>query len=245
MGESEEDQEDCERISEGGVSGGAIHRNARVERRPNSEAVFHRAFPRSSGSRRESTVTARKLPSDAMSRKAAIYEPQLATLVADAPRGDEWLHEIKLDGYRIGCVIDDGRVRLISRNGNDWTARFPTIAEAARKLRAKSASLDGEVVVLLPDGRTSFQALQNAFGKGPARYVVYFVFDLLALDGRDVATGPLEERKKKLAALVRRLPGSVIRCSDHTIGDGERVLAEACRPARVPGCYGVRTRSRG
>jgi len=167
--------------------------------------------------------------SSEMSRRARAYEPELATLVAEAPRGDEWLHEIKLDGYRIGCVIDGGRVRLLSRNDNDWTSRFPTVAEAARKLRAKSAVLDGEVVVLLPDGRTSFQALQNAFGKGPARDVVYYVFDLLALDDTDIASQPLEERKKKLASLLRRLPGNVVRYSDHTVGGGDRVLAEACR----------------
>jgi bifunctional non-homologous end joining protein LigD len=164
-----------------------------------------------------------------MPRRRQRYEPVLATLVSAPPRGDEWLHEIKLDGYRIGAIVEGGRVELRSRRGNDWTDRFPTIADAAAKLDAKSAVLDGEAVVLLPDGRTSFQALQNAFGADPARDVHYFVFDLLALDGEDVSALPLEERKKRLAALVRRLESDRIRYSDHTVGDGDRVFREACR----------------
>jgi bifunctional non-homologous end joining protein LigD len=164
-----------------------------------------------------------------MPRRRQSYEPELATLVGQPPRGDEWLHEIKLDGYRIGAVVENGRVTLVSRNGKDWTDRFPTLVETLAKLDAKSAILDGEVVVLLPDGRTSFQKLQNAFAVGPARDVHYFVFDLLAQNGDDVGARPLEERKKRLAAIVRGLKHDRIRYSDHTVGDGERVLSEACR----------------
>src|SRR5262245_16101646 len=97
-----------------------------------------------------------------MIRKAGSFRPQLATLVSEAPRGDEWLHEIKFDGYRLGCFIERGVCRMVTRNGNDWTDRFPTITEAARRLPVRSALLDGEVTILLPDGRTSFQALQNS-----------------------------------------------------------------------------------
>src|SRR4029453_14205736 len=91
------------------------------------------------------------------------YSPQLATLVKEPPQGDAWLHEIKYDGYRIGCRIARGRATLYSRNGKDWTANFPEIARAAERLDAGSALIDGEVTVVLPDGRTSFQALQNAY----------------------------------------------------------------------------------
>ncbi|HJR34145.1 MAG TPA: hypothetical protein VJ817_04305, partial [Gemmatimonadales bacterium] len=87
--------------------------------------------------------------------------PQLATLVDAPPRGDEWLHEVKFDGYRMECIKEDGRVRLLSRRGNDWTARFPAIAAAARRLKPRRVILDGEAVALLPDGRSSFQALQQ------------------------------------------------------------------------------------
>src|SRR5688572_12263332 len=104
------------------------------------------------------------------------YAPQLATLVKEAPPGDEWLHEIKFDGYRIGCRMAGGRVALISRNGKDWTAAFPEIAAAARKLAVKDALIDGEVAIVLPDGRTSFQALQNAAsGEASRTSLVYFV----------------------------------------------------------------------
>ena len=94
------------------------------------------------------------------------YDPQLATLVKTPPSGDEWLHEIKFDGYRIGCRIGSGGVSLYTRNGKDWTAAFPAIAAAAQKLATTDALLDGEIAVIMPDGRTSFQGLQNTSGVG-------------------------------------------------------------------------------
>src|ERR687889_2283173 len=97
------------------------------------------------------------------------YKPQLAKLVGDPPEGDAWLHEMKYDGYRIGCRIDGGTVTLISRNGKDWTQAFPEICEAAGALGARRALLDGEVPILMPDGRTSFQDLQNASNGGSRR----------------------------------------------------------------------------
>ena len=102
---------------------------------------------------------------------ATDYRPQLAVLVKEPPSGDEWLHEINNYGYRIGVRIRKGRVSLHSRNGKDWTAAFPEIAEAARRLGATDALLDGQVAMVLPDGRTSFQALQNASsGDAPWRH---------------------------------------------------------------------------
>lgn len=154
----------------------------------------------------------------------ASVAPQLATLVAAPPAGDEWLHETKFDGYRILCRIDDGDVRLLSRRGNDWTARFAPVAAAAVKLPVRRALLDGEVAVTLASGVTSFGALQN-LGEGDA--LAYFVFDLLHLDGADTTSLPLEERKTMLRRLVRR--GGVVRYSDHVVGSGARVFAEACR----------------
>src|SRR5205814_1588021 len=86
------------------------------------------------------------------------FDPQLATLVRTAPEGDEWLHELKYDGYRIGCRIDRGQVTLLSRRGKDWTGQFPELVAAARKLKVEQALLDGEAAVVVDDGRTSFQA---------------------------------------------------------------------------------------
>ena len=158
------------------------------------------------------------------------YKPQLARLVKEAPEGDEWLHEMKYDGYRIGCRIDGGKVRLISRNGKDWTAAFPEICDAALKLGARRALIDGEVAIVLPDGRTSFQDLQNAFSGGSRRGLVYFVFDLLHVEGETLMRRPLYERKEELLRLVGK-PGarSRIRYSEHVVGQGGRMFAEACR----------------
>jgi len=160
------------------------------------------------------------------------YEPQLATLVAEAPAGDDWLHEIKYDGYRIGCAVKRGVARLTSRNGNDWTDRFAEVAAAAAALPVESALMDGEVAVLQPDGRTSFQALQNALGAGRRDPLVYFVFDLHELDGDDLRRRPLEERKRALRELIERSRGGrapVIRYSDHVVGHGARFFTEACK----------------
>jgi len=157
------------------------------------------------------------------------YVPQLATLVDTPPSGDEWLHEIKYDGYRIGARVRKGRVSLYTRNGNDWTGAFPEIANAVGKLGLDDALIDGEVAVVLPDGRTSFQALQNT-GAGDNRgTLVYFAFDLLRLDGKDPARLPLEDRKAMLKKLVGGRSTGRIRFSEHIDGNGEAFFAEACR----------------
>ena len=158
------------------------------------------------------------------------YVPQLATLVKAAPTGDEWIHEIKYDGYRIGCRVRNGRASLISRNGKDWTAAFPEIAEAAAALPSADLLLDGEVAMVLPDGRTSFQALQNAAsGEASRGALVYFVFDLLRADRASLERLPLTERKARLRKLLGRRSTGRIRYSEHVSGGGEAFFAEACR----------------
>lgn len=159
------------------------------------------------------------------------YRAQLALLVEEAPRGDGWLHEVKYDGYRIGCVVERGRATLWSRRGKDWTAQFPRVAEAARRLPVRSALLDGEVAALLPDGRTSFQALQNALGGGGAN-LAYFAFDLLHLDGEELAHQPIEARKARLERLLEAVTGearAVVCYAPHVVGGGEAVFREACK----------------
>jgi len=162
--------------------------------------------------------------------RPGFIEPQLATLVDTVPEGKEWLHEVKFDGYRIECVVDGGTARLFTRKGNDWTARFPGVASAAAALRAGQAILDGEVVALLPDGRSSFQLLQERLGADPPGAMVYYVFDVLQADGTNLRPLPLEERKKRLLSIVgtRARRSGVIRYSDHTRGDSATVLSEAC-----------------
>ncbi|MDB4953776.1 MAG: ligase, partial [Myxococcales bacterium] len=155
-----------------------------------------------------------------------IREVQLALLVDQAPEGDDWLHEQKFDGYRILADKQGPEVTLLSRRFKDWTAQFPTVAAAVAELGADHALLDGEVAVVLPDGRTSFQGLQNAF-TGDASNLAYFVFDLLELDGEDLRGLPLEQRKERLRKLVGRKHG-LIRYSDHVIGNGGAFFKLAC-----------------
>ncbi|MGI5864242.1 MAG: DNA ligase D [Myxococcales bacterium] len=158
------------------------------------------------------------------------FAAELATLVKSPPPGDRWLHEIKFDGYRIGCRIDRGEVRLLSRRGNDWTDRFPFVVAKAKRLPVRQALLDGEVAVLMPDGRTSFQALQNLLSGLESGQLVYFVFDLLHLDGENVARLPLDARKRRLEKLLSGLPADgLIRYTVHWTGNGPLVHREACR----------------
>jgi bifunctional non-homologous end joining protein LigD len=163
-------------------------------------------------------------------RKAAMpsgIEPELATLVDEVPRGEEWIHEIKYDGYRALCEIRDGEARLITRHGKDWTDRFAPVAREAERLPVRQAILDGEVVVLEPDGTTSFQALQNALSENRDRDLVYFAFDLLYLDGYDLRKAPLLARKEALTELLAGRKGAV-RLGDHIAGGGEEFYRHAC-----------------
>lgn len=154
------------------------------------------------------------------------YRPQLATLVRTPPDGADWLHEQKFDGYRIGARLHATTVELWSRRNQDWTAEFPSVVAALRKVEARNALIDGEVAAVLPSGVTSFQALQN---RRSGAHLVYFVFDLLFVDGKDLRDQPLEQRKERLRALVGGKPEGVLRFSDHILGSGADFLATACR----------------
>jgi bifunctional non-homologous end joining protein LigD len=155
------------------------------------------------------------------------YDPQLAQLFDEPPEGEQWLHEIKLDGYRIGCLIQRGRVALLSRRNNEWTDHFPEVVAGAKKLGVGSALFDGEVAAVLPDGRTSFQAMQRGWS-GARPEIVYFVFDVLHLDGAELTALPLDERKLRLRAALGEKPPPAWRYVDHVIGAGDRVFAQAC-----------------
>ncbi|HYE30930.1 MAG TPA: DNA ligase D [Methylomirabilota bacterium] len=156
-------------------------------------------------------------------------EVQLATLVTEAPEGDQWLHEIKLDGYRMICRVEGGKARFISRNQQDWTAELPLLAAVAGQLPVREAILDGEVVAMKPDGTTDFQTLQNAFSVGDQQHVVYFAFDLLFVNGYDVRKVGLSERKKLLEKIVAAGTQRSIRLSEHVAGNGKQFFREAGR----------------
>ncbi|WP_244195387.1 non-homologous end-joining DNA ligase [Caballeronia arationis] len=128
-------------------------------------------------------------------------EPQLATLANSLPTSGDWITETKLDGYRLLARIDKARVKLFTRNGNDWTTKFPALAAALRQLPLASAWLDGEIVVL-KDDVPSFSALQNAIDGRNNEEIVLFLFDLMYLDGKDLRKVPLWARRARLAALL-------------------------------------------
>src|SRR5579883_832869 len=153
--------------------------------------------------------------------------PQLCTSAEEAPAGGDWLNELKFDGYRILCRLEDGTARLLTRRANDWSANFPTLKKALEGLPARSAWLDGEAVVLDEKGRPSFQALQNALS-GPGPEVLYCVFDLLSLDGWDLRGCGLLARKSALAALLDG-QGPPLRYADHVQGGGPEFFGQACR----------------
>lgn len=157
-------------------------------------------------------------------------EPQLATLVSTPPTGPGWISEIKFDGYRMLCRKQDDEVRLITRNGLDWTNRVPQLTRAVAALPARSAMLDGELVVLDKDGRTSFAALQDALAGNRTRRLSFYAFDLLYENGADLRPQPLRARKQALARLLASAPsGGPIRLSEHLTSEAARVRSEACK----------------
>jgi bifunctional non-homologous end joining protein LigD len=174
-------------------------------------------------------VEASKLPAAVKARQPDWIAPQLATLVDRMPTDDNWLHEIKFDGYRLLCRVKNGDARLFTRNGNDWTPKLSAQAEAVARLGLKDAWLDGEAVVLTEQGRSSFQALQNAFDSRFTGTIVYCIFDLLYLNGYDLRETPLIERKRLLASLLNQFKDPQLRYSDHIIGDNQASFEEACR----------------
>jgi bifunctional non-homologous end joining protein LigD len=173
--------------------------------------------------------------------------PMLATPVDEPFDGAEWLFEIKWDGYRAIAFIDDGKLRLVSRNQNELTERFPELKDLPKLVRAKSAILDGEVVALDEEGRASFSLMQQRTGfrpggrRGVAKAdvpVLYYAFDLLYLDGYDLRKLPLEVRKKQLASIL--ITGDVLRYSDHYEKQGKALF----EMARAKGLEGILAKKR-
>jgi bifunctional non-homologous end joining protein LigD len=162
--------------------------------------------------------------------------PQLAQQALKAPDGRPWIHELKLDGYRIQVHVQAGKNRgsvreakLFTRTGLDWTSRMPNLARAASALNVDSCILDGEIVAVDQEGRTSFSDLQAAFQQGRQGDLLYFAFDLLHLNGRNLRSLALSQRKAVLAELSSQIdPGTPFRLSEHIEGRGSEVFAKAC-----------------
>ncbi|WP_010586116.1 DNA ligase D [Schlesneria paludicola] len=160
--------------------------------------------------------------------RVAAIPPQLATLVDRPPESDQWLNEIKFDGYRMCCQIRAGRATFISRNQQDWTSKLPSLADVAAGFPVENAVFDGEVVALDDQGISRFQLLQNAFRNSREASLKYYVFDLLSLNGIDLTGLPLETRKDVLQAVMQRVPkDSPFVMSDHVIGEGPELFEHA------------------
>ncbi|TIN01509.1 MAG: DNA ligase D [Mesorhizobium sp.] len=167
----------------------------------------------------------------AAGKKLDFIEPQLATLERDAPPGKDWLHEVKFDGYRMQAQIAGTDVRLLTRTGLDWTKKFggEIVAELAG-LKCSDAIIDGEVVVLADSGVSSFALLQQDLSAKRTNRFIYYVFDLMRLDGRDLRREPLVERKQALQDLLgKQSDNPAVRFSDHFSEPGKIMLEHACR----------------
>ncbi|HEY5237642.1 MAG TPA: DNA ligase D [Rhizomicrobium sp.] len=155
-------------------------------------------------------------------------EPQLCTLEDRPPAGANWIHEIKFDGYRVQMRSQDGEVILRTRKGLDWTDKFRAIADVAKDM--PDAIIDGEIVALDHNGAPDFAALQAALSKGESKNLIFFVFDLLALENEDLRSAPLSERKARLQRLLAgRKSAAQIRYMEHFTTGGDAILKSACR----------------
>ena len=152
--------------------------------------------------------------------------PQLAAVAEAPPKEAGWVTEIKFDGYRLLASLDRGKVRILTRNGNDWTDRLPAVAKAVGQLRVDSAIVDGELVALNKDGISSFPALQGALSNGRDETLVLYLFDLLYLDGWDLRSCGLRDRKDRLKGL--NTWRGMLRFSEHDEGDATQMLQAAC-----------------
>ncbi len=188
------------------------------------------------------------LPGAAKAEMPKTVRPMLATPVQEPQDSPDWLFEIKWDGVRAVAFLENGRVRLQSRNLRDITAHYPDLAKLPECFRARRAVVDGEMVTLDAQGRSSFERLQQRMNTVPdARLVeqfpaVYYAFDLLYLDGYDLRRVPLEKRKEALRRILLPSAEALVRFSDHHVGDGRALLDAACEKG-LEGIVGKRRQS--
>jgi bifunctional non-homologous end joining protein LigD len=168
---------------------------------------------------------------------AGFIEPCIPTVASVPPLGPGWVHEIKHDGYRLVGRLEGRRVRLFTRRGNDWSDRFPRISEALASLKATSATIDGEAVVLCP--KTGLSLFDELHSGRRNHDVILYAFDLLELNGDDLRREPLEVRKATLSSLLTKTRAG-IRINEHIEADGATVFRHACKL----GCEGIVSKQR-
>jgi DNA ligase D-like protein (predicted ligase) len=175
--------------------------------------------------KRSASQAVKSGPSRGDMRLPLFVPPQLTQPVEKPPSGPQWLHEIKLDGYRMAARIDNGRAQLLTRTGLDWTDKYPSAVAALANLNVKTAYHDGELCGVDESGLPSFAHTQAATDGESGARLVYYAFDLLYLDGRDVSKLPLIERKTLLEPLIVVKLG--LQFNGHETGDGELILKHA------------------
>lgn len=157
------------------------------------------------------------------------FQPELATLVKSPPVGSEWIYETKFDGYRLLARLDQGEVKLMTRNGHDWTEKLPELAQALAALPIESAWIDGELVALDEHGVSRFQRLQNALRETDKSQLIYYAFDLPFAQGKSRMQESLIQRKVRLKKLLSRSGSSFVQFSPHFEGSGSSLFHQACR----------------
>jgi len=197
--------------------------NSVVSGRPVDEAPFPRKQAKAPKAGKIAGAREATMPSR--------WHPQLATAVDVAPKGKGWMCEVKYDGYRTLVFFDQGKVRLVTRNGHDWTDRYSSLAKAFAKLPCTSAILDGEVTVQDPRGITSLDLLEQALAERQTHALTFFAFDLCYLDGYDLSNAKLVDRRAALLGLIDPLidARSPIQFSDHMEGEAEELFARASK----------------
>jgi len=200
--------------------------------RSGSKAWF-RQEPRETKSKTAPRVTEKELQEEIRDlsgeRQPSFIEPQLATMGEVPPSGTGWVHELKLDGYRVQARKDGSKVQMLTRKGLDWTSRMRAVADEIAKLPADKLTLDGELVVVAPNGTTSFADLQASMQEGAKNSLTYFAFDLLHLDGKNTRNLPLKERKELLRSVLAGSDEERLRLSEHMETGGAELLDQACK----------------
>ncbi len=158
----------------------------------------------------------------------SFLKPQLAQETESPPAGDTWIHELKLDGYRMQARKEGTKVQMLTRSGLDWTDRVKHVAAEVARLAVENVTLDGEVVVLSENGTTNFADLQASFQEGARNPLTYFCFDLLHVNGHSTRDLPLLDRKKLLEQLLSDANKETLLMSEHLVGNGEAMYHKAC-----------------
>ena len=234
------------RSAEAGEEPAGAERKASASKKPTSKKpTSKKPTSKKPTSKKPTSRELRAVEGAAPGELPATAEPELATLVDTAPEGDDWVHEIKFDGYRLLARFDGRKVRLFTRNGKDWTERMPGVATALAELGVSEALIDGELVVLNERGISDFQTLQNSLSEGTTATLIYYAFDLLHLDGTDLTGAPLAERKQLLRQVLATLPeaaATTVRLSEHVRGSGPEFFQKA-RDLGLEGIISKRERS--